>query len=192
MQKTVIKTAIITVIAILLAVVVTFAGFSLFAPAKTGDFLSEMGLEGSALNHYAIAYSRNKSTSNLVKVINSAVILEDEDELIKYFGDLEERQNEVEEEYFLTVAGKYCIILAKQNQTQNAINKALTYSQNYTESCLLRALIYHALSTENKQFGGEVYNALVTLKQEKYQEMSSESKTLLDADIAILSEYLNK
>ena len=37
-----------------------------------------------------------------------------------------------------------------------------------------------------------VFPCVKLIEQEKYQEMSSESKTLLDADIAILSEYLNK
>ena len=68
MQKTIIKTALITVGAIIIACGLIFGSILIFDSHTSAQFFSNIGKEETALKYYERAYEREESEENLLLV----------------------------------------------------------------------------------------------------------------------------
>ena len=189
MQKTIIKTAIITLCAVLIACAITFGGLSVFAPTVMGNFYSEMGKDEKAFGFYEKAYKKEQNEENFVKLINSAIAMEDDEKLIKYFSDYEENNYSLEEDYLAFIVGKYCVAQVKANNVDQAFSTAIRYSDGYNAQNPIRYLIAYGLETKNKLYLTNLLSQLTDFKSTNYNSLSAESKERIDQDVANLTTY---
>lgn len=191
MQKTIIKSALITLAGIILALGLVFGGFAIFNPTSLGDFFSQMGMENCALGCYENAYKKDESTQNLTRLLNSAIISENGEVLSEYFVYLEEQSTAVSDNYFLTVAGEYYEELIKQGKEDDAVNKAYDHAVSYLRVYPLQALTAYGITNEDKELCEKVLSALNSFSSQTAPNLSAEEQSALQSTLNALQTYLN-
>ena len=188
MHKTIIKTSIITVIAIVLVCAITYGALALFAPTTMGDFYSDVGKDAVALEYYEKAYQKNKNQESFVKLINATIKAEDDDALIKYFED--NKAYNLEERYVMLIAGKYFIARAKAG-TLN-YSEVEEYCYGYKTGNPIQHLIFYGIDNENNTFLTDFLSYMNAFKTgDSYNELTAEDKAIFDEDLKNLTAYLN-
>lgn len=85
MKKLVLKVSLITVAAILVLLGIVYGCFSLFAPHLLGSLFERVGANNASLYFYEKEYNKNQNTSNLYRVLNKAIIFENNPKIVEYF-----------------------------------------------------------------------------------------------------------
>ncbi|MBQ3571539.1 MAG: hypothetical protein IJA15_01790 [Clostridia bacterium] len=188
MHKTIIKTSIITVIAIVLVCAITYGALALFAPITMGNFYSDVGKDDVALEYYEKAYEKTKTQESFVKLINATIKAEDDDALKKYFKD--NKAYNLEEQYVMLIAGKYFIARAKEG-TLN-YSEVEEYCYGYKNGNPIQHLFFYGIDSENNTFLTDLLSYMNAFKTgDSYNELTAEDKEIFDEDLNYLTEYLN-
>lgn len=85
MKKLVLKVSALTIVAILILLAIVYGCFSLFAPHLLGSLFERVGANNASLYFYEKEYNKNQNTTNLYRVLNKAIIFENNDKVIEYF-----------------------------------------------------------------------------------------------------------
>ena len=85
MKKLVLKVSCLTVGAILVLLAIVYGCFSLFAPHLLGSLFERVGANNASLYFYEKEYNKNPNTTNLYRVLNKAIIFENNPKIVEYF-----------------------------------------------------------------------------------------------------------
>lgn len=190
MQKTIIKTALITVGAIIIACGLIFGSILIFDSHTSAQFFSNIGKEETALKYYERAYEREESEENLLLVINSSISAGDNAALIEYFEIYDKSKNKAEDEYDEFIAGKYCTALLEEGRTEDAFKSAKKYVGNYSSTCAPRAIIAYGFSKQNKAILTSALALLNAVSLENATTLSASALSTIASDITMISSYL--
>ncbi len=190
MKKTIIKTALITFGAIIIACGLFFSGMLIFDSVHSAQFFSNMGKEERALKYYERAYEREASEENLLLVINSSISTGDNATLIEYFEIYDKNKSEAESEYDEFIAGKYCTALLEVGRTEDAFEVAVKYVGGYSSTCAPRAIIAYGVSKNDKDILKKAIVMLGAIGLDDGLSLSDSAKGLIVKDIAMINEYL--
>ena len=94
MSKVIIKTAIVTVLALIVALIFSCVGVYAFAPRFAGDCCYELGLKDAATNCYERVYKSTGTYEDLIELVNSAIYAEDDKTVSVYGEELVDRKIE--------------------------------------------------------------------------------------------------
>ena len=190
MQKIIIRTALITVSAILFAYALVCGGILLFSSKLSAEFFSNIGNEQMALQFYERGYAREQSEENLLLVLHSSIIAKDNGALIEYFTLLDAQREGALDAHEEFLASIYCVALCERGGKDSALLSAKKYVGSYSEGCAPRALVAYALGSGDNEFLGKVLSLLKEIREEKSSNLSEKSLILLNNDIKTLQAYL--
>ena len=88
MKKLVIKTAVITLASILVALAITFGAFAMFAPRSLAVFFDGVGNYSASVFFYEKQYLKTENFSDLVELVNELDDANDSERAQKYLGIL--------------------------------------------------------------------------------------------------------
>ena len=166
MNKVILKTAIFTVLALIVATILTIVGVFAFAPKFAGNCCYELGLKGLAVDCYERVYMETGEFEDLVELVNCGVYAQD-DTIVSNYGE-EMIGRKVEFKNFCDNAdvdveftdGAYttydyyvnAIMLAKYalNEKQEAVDFVFRtlFVNGYTENSALKMLVNMVSSEE--------------------------------------------
>ena len=193
MEKTIIKSALITLAVIIGLFVCVNAGFALFAPAKLADVYFNAGCEKVALWLNESDYNRNGTNEKLVTVVNRSIAAQKEQKTLEYGKMLIDKYNandiELDQDYIYFIGGEYCTILAKTGNEQDALTVAAELSVKYGQSNPVQALIYYAIQSENNQLLEQIRDLLNDMLTSS--SVTAEGMVRLTTDVANLNKLLN-
>ena len=191
MNKTIVKTAVITLAVLLVLTTLLYSIVAIFAPQKMSDFYSDMGENELALKYQERVYKKQPSVNNLILVINLSIAADEEDETIFYVEELIKRENadqvNLADNYYDFVIFNYCVALCDEDQTEKAISVALEYSSEYNSADPIRRLAAYSVENQNKYLANKVLQALNSFD---LTILSPENSQLLQTDIENLASYL--
>ncbi|MBR3863858.1 MAG: hypothetical protein IKJ19_01905 [Clostridia bacterium] len=190
MNKNIIKTAIKTLVVLLVITGIIYGGFALFAPQKLVSFYKDIGENETALKFQERVYQKEKSLESLLGVINLAIADEDEDKIIYYADKLitnYEVEKDLEENYCDFVIFNYCVALYDEERMDDAIDIAAHYSVAYQTTDPIRRLAAYSVDENDITFA---YKVRLAITQIDTSALSSESQALLQNDIIHLNEFL--
>ena len=190
MKKTIIKTALITFGAIIIACGLIFGGMLLFDSHRSAQFFSNMGKEETALKYYERAYERDTSEENLLLVINSSISAGDNVTLIEYFEIYDKNKIRAESKDDEFIAGKYCMALLEAGRTEDAFAVAIKYVGGYSSTCAPRAIIAYGVSENNKSILEKALVMLKAIELDSGLSLSDSAKGLIVKDITMIEEFL--
>ena len=190
-MKTVIKSAITTLVALLVITTLAYCVFIFFMPSKLVSFYMDMGENEMALKYQERVYEKDKTLNNLTDLINLAIATDDEEKIIIYVDELiknyqfEEEIND--DNYCDFIIFEYCLAYYEEDDMAKAINTANEYSKSYQTTDPLRQLAIYSYVNSNTVLAEEVLSALNNIDA---YTLSVESQNLLQKDIANLSSML--
>ncbi len=190
MNKNIIKTAIKTLVVLLVITGIVYGAIAIFAPQKLVNFYKDMGENETALKFQERVYKKEKSLESLLGVVNLAIADEDEDKIIYYVElliDDYQPQEILEDNYCDFVIFNYCVALYDEERMDDAINIATEYSSLYQITDPIRQLAAYSVTEEDRIFAIEVRLAITQLDT---SILSPESQELLQTDIKHLNEFL--
>ncbi len=85
MKKLVLKVSLLSFVGILVLFAIVYGAFSLFAPHLLGSLFEHIGANNQSLYFYEKEYNKNQTTTNLYRVLNKAIIFENNPKIIEYF-----------------------------------------------------------------------------------------------------------
>ena len=94
MNKVIIKTAIVTVLSLIVASILAGIGIYAFAPRFAGDCCYELGLKNMATSCYERVYQKTGTYDDLIELVNSAIYAEDDKNVSVYGEELVNRKIE--------------------------------------------------------------------------------------------------
>lgn len=191
MRKLVLKTALITLGALIALTALLYGAFALFAPNKMVSFHKDMGNLNIALRYQERIYDNEQSNSNLISVVNLAIASNNDEKVEKYAKILIEKndlsQISLTEEYADFVIYEYCVSLYNLNKKDKCLSVATAYSTQYNENDPIRSLCVFAIQKEDKLFLQDIVQKLNNFNTD---QLSEENKQILQRDIAIINEYM--
>ncbi len=190
MQKTIIKTALITVGAIIIACGLIFGSILIFDSHTSAQFFSNIGKEETALKYYERAYEREESEENLLLVINSSISASDNAALIEYFEIYDKSKNKAEDEYDEFIAGKYCTALLEEGRPEDAGKSGKKYVGDYSSTCGPRAMSAYGFSKQDKAILTSALALLNAVSVENATTLSASALSTIASDITMISSYL--
>lgn len=85
MKRLILKVSILTFFAIMVSLGITYGAFTIFAPHLLGSICETLGANSRSLYFYEKEYNRNQSTTNLYRVLNKAIVFENNSKIVEYF-----------------------------------------------------------------------------------------------------------
>ena len=195
MRKTIIRSALICLAAIVTAFVLTFGITSLVSPVTMAKWSKSLGLNNAAIRYYKSAYERNKDFSILADLVNTADIADDDDVLCVYgvkFISSDEFNDycaEYDKNYNLSLSSYnyYCHIVIEalydKGEIKTAADIAVNFTYEYTRNSPLGTAIMIAVINNDDEFSGEIVRAY-ELKEHNIDDVSG----TLDEDILLLNK----
>ncbi len=195
MRKTIIRSALICLAAIVTAFVLIFGITSLASPVTMAKWSKSLGLNNAAIRYYKSAYERNKDFSVLADLVNTADIADDDDVLcvygVKFISS--DKFNDYCAEYdknsnlSLSSYNYYCHIvigaLYDKGEIKTAADIAVSFTYEYTRNSPLGTAIMIAVINNDDEFSGEIVRAY-ELKEHNIDDVSG----TLDEDIMLLNK----
>ncbi len=133
MTKTIIKTALVTLIAIIVALGLMLGGFVLFNPKGLAEKCENLGLNRFSLMMYERNYAKNKDISSLYLMVDKSIVLDNDNLVIKYYPKLEEE----------TRYAEYIEAVNTANYDESAkvlVNVSLSNADNRLKTAYVKAL----------------------------------------------------
>ncbi len=93
MGKLVIKTAVITLVSLLVALAITFGAFATFAPRSLAVFFDGVGNYSASVFFYEKQYHKTENFDDLVDLVNEIDDANDKERAEKYLGALIEHDD---------------------------------------------------------------------------------------------------
>ena len=190
MNKNIVKTAIKTLVVLLVITGIVYGGFALFAPQKLVSFYQDMGENETALKFQERVYQKEKSLESLLDTINLAIIDDNEEKIIDYSNKLINEyvvEQVLEANYCDFVIYNYCLALYDEENMDEAIDIATQYSRSYQTTDPIRRLAAYSVAENDRNFA---YKVRLAITQIDTSALSSESQALLQNDIIHLNEFL--
>ena len=151
MKKVIIKTALITLASIIAFCLLLGGVFLVFMPNKVADFYQSVGEVEKTLEYREKAFDNRKDGESLKRLLVACVNAKNDEKLITYFALYTQSDNFViDKAEIISVAGSYCVALAKKGETENSLKTAGEYSLPYSKTVPYRHLIAFAIETENE------------------------------------------
>ncbi len=199
MKKVIIKTALLTLTAIMALALIVYGVFALFFPSNLANFYRGVYNYDVALKYSERAYRKSGNAEDCLTVVYDAINAENSEKIAKYapkilaFSDLNSQDR-------CEIGGKYCVLLYnKGNRNANAdtdnlktdnYKKAVevaqentfrskkVYATGYVKPCPMRALIFAALDDCNAVFSadGQISQAKLDFLKDILSELSKESE----------------
>ncbi len=139
MKKVLIKTAVLTFVAVILLTVLVFSALSIFSPGVMADFTENLGMDKLSLSFSVRKYENTEDLSDLHTVLFKANDLENYSLLVEYsetmtkdsdFLSFCERQNVGYKDYICT---NYIFALLETNDTNTFTEVSRLYDDLYGE-----------------------------------------------------------
>lgn len=206
MKKVILKSASITLAAIIAVALIVYGVFAFFFPSNLASFYRGASNYGMALKYSERVYKSSGKVGDLLVVVGDAIDSENEQKIrvyaekIWFYGELDKSER-------LRISESYCLALYSAARRTDALRVACEavwtrYDLGYTEGNPLRALLGACVSECNALYSAEQSVPsekieFLTQMQEKMnelaaQELPSEQKTLLQSDIAMLDEFISR
>lgn len=174
MSKLIVKTALSTLAAILILILLSFGILSLGFPSTMARLCLRMNLKDAALQ-YAVAESdRSNKAADIAFSVECAIYAEKEEALIVCMGQLEaceDRENffaekEAEDEgYRQYLYGQYAVALYRQGRSEEALSVAFDvsgYLHSFPANNAVIALSVEAISAQDKELCGDILKKLAS------------------------------
>ncbi len=191
MKKTILKTAIITIVSLIAAAVVTFSLIVIISPKTMGKIYYDFGSKSNAVRLYERQYNtKGKTFDDLKDFIDLAISVEDEVKINEYgsalvvdnkselkrLSDKEQKGDE------RSLYDYYSIRIVEAARTlglnKNAVEIAFKTSDEYTEDCSLYHIVRIASDGNDKAFAVSVYWGYI-----RYGEAIEKGADELNGDI---------
>lgn len=199
MQKTIVKTALITLLSLILIAVGAFGVTALFFPSALGDFFGKLGNYDASVRYYEKAYLKSDNTGDLYNLV---VKLSDTDgtKIEKYCSELlaksdfadfcrtrdEKEPSSVNTKQF--VSGKYAVSLYRNGKLSTAIEFGNDYCNKEGKYEVYNPLYFLVAESRNMNQTDVnlLRNDLLSIKS-GFTDVS-----VIDADINVLTQLLTK
>lgn len=158
MKKLIIKTAIITVSAIIAAILLTYLTFVIFMPGRLAGFYDKLGLERQAVKQMSREYEKTDDLSDLIKLCQYCDKYGDNRLIAQHFSKLFDDEAflnytktlENGSELYDLFAGKFVVALYKTGKDSVfVVDRAFELTHAYVEYNPVHALIVAALERES-------------------------------------------
>lgn len=205
MKKIVLKTASITLAAIIAVALIVYGVFALFFPYNLASFYRGVSNYGLALKYSERGYlkSDDHALSDLLIVVYDAIGAENDEKIEKYAAR-SLMSDELTQSERLHVSQKYCLALYNRGKKDSALEKAADLTcggalcTGYVTGNPFRAVMGAAVeSVSNELKSGKGVSSKLTEYIKKIQsalsgmqsdEMPSEQKYLLNGDLKMINE----
>ena len=205
MKKIVLKTASITLAAIIAVALIVYGVFALFFPYNLASFYRGVSNYDLALKYSERGYSKSKNhkPSDLLIVVYDAIGAENDEKIEKYAAK-SLMSDELTQSERLHVSQKYCLAIYNRGKRNAALEKAAELTcggalcTGYVKGNPFRAVTVVAVEKVNDELkNGKEVSAKLTEYIKKIQsallnmqsiEMPSEQKNLLEGDLAMINE----
>lgn len=199
MKKTIIKTALITLLSLILVVVSAFGVSALFFPSALGDVFDKLGNYDASVRYYEKAYLKSDDTGDLYNLVAK---LSDSDgaRVEKYCSELlrksdfadfckirdEKEPSSVNTKQF--VSGKYVVALYRNGKLSTAIDFGNDYCKDEGKYEAYNPLYFLVAESNNMNESdiNDLRNNLLSIKS-SFSDVSA-----IDADINVLTDLLTK
>ncbi len=182
-NKVVLKTAGLTVAALLIVTVLVISAFALFCPSLSGDFCYRIGLDGLSVRFARVAYDKSGEIDDVAVLIERAASVNDDETIVEYAPELLKHKNWSEYEEFMTeklqyqygnfINGKYAVALYRKGDKAEALNVAKSATEEYGVNNPMQHLVSAVAAAKDSTFAADV---LVVL-----EEMFQSAKTTATA-----------
>ena len=191
MKKTILKTAIITIVSLVAAAVVTFSLIVIISPKTMGKIYYDLGSKNNAVRLYERQYNtKGKTFEDLKDFIDLVISVENEVKINEYGADLvvgnkselKRLSDKESDENGRSLYDYYSIRIVEAARVlglnKNAVEVAFRTSDEYTENCSLYHIVRIASDGDDKTFAVSVYWGYV-----KYGEAIEKGADELNEDI---------
>lgn len=186
MKKLIIKTAVITIVALLFLTFVVTGFFALLFPKSLGDFFATSGMEGIASKLYERNYDIKEDEQSLILLLNHINPYRNDDtddyveDLIDYYGI----DSVVDAEYYYGLA---VVSHASEHDVEEAILfcKNFVTDYGYTEHNPYRTLI----SDKKLNLRREEWSKILTALNREKESLTDVS--LIERDIVTVQSKIN-
>lgn len=206
MKKVILKSASITLAAIIAVALIVYGVFAFFFPSSLASFYRGVSNYSVALKYSERVYEKSGSYSDLLVVVNDAIDSSNAKKIRKYAEKaLYNRDLSLSER--CRISESYCLSLYAINLKSDALRIAVEnvgepYNVGYIAGNPLRALLGvcvsecnellnngESVSDDKKQFLTKTQETLCLLAK---NELPSAQKALLNSDIAMLEEFISR
>ncbi|MBR2385472.1 MAG: hypothetical protein IKA99_07705 [Clostridia bacterium] len=170
MKKTIIKTALFTVLALICCLFLSVFSIFAFAPKLSAKITYDLGMKKMSTSCYERVYKKTGDLEDLIMVIDSAVYAEDKETIAQYgvmlfdtYGNTSEFKNycdvcdvDVQEGGYTTYdyyANTVFMALYSQGQKEKAVEFAIVNLKKYTDRSALKRAVVLANPTNDKELG---------------------------------------
>lgn len=214
MKKVILKSALITLAAIIAVALIVYGVFAFFFPASLASGYRGVSNYSVALKYSERAYRKNGDYNALLIVVNDAIDSENAEKITEY-AEKALLNRDLSSSERCRISESYCLALYEYNYKnyspklvfERALNVAAQtvgepYYVGYVEGNPLRSLLMacvndcNELLTNGKTVSAEKAQYLNLINQELCElaktQLPSAQKTLLNNDITMLGEFISR
>ena len=192
MKKIIIKTALITLGAIVGVCLCVIGVIFAFFPVTVANFYQSTGNSEKALKYSEKAFNKQENSQNLQRVLLACIDADNGEKLQEYYLIYKENDGyAISKDNELYVAGNYCVYLAENGKGDEAIEIASSYFLDYTKSNPYRYLMAYAFENKNDQFLNSISISLSADVTLNYSKLSTEAKALVYSDLKSIADYFS-
>lgn len=206
MKKVILKSASITLAAIIAVALIVYGVFAFFFPSNLASFYRGASNYDMALKYSERVYKSSGKVGDLLVVVDDAIDSKNEQKIRVYaekiwlYGELDKSER-------LRISESYCLALYNADRRIDALRVACDavgekYGLGYIEGNPLRALLGVCVSECNALYSAEQRVPAEKIKfltqlQEKMNELALEElpdaqTALLKSDVAMLDEFISR
>ena len=190
MGKTIKKTAIVTIAALIILSGLFYFLFPLISPKSASDIYWNFGNKTQTVKYSEKAYEKDKTFDNLLTLCDRAVWAENSEVCAAYIpkllsdGEFKSYAENTDGSgvysgstiyyYACELVSAYCVL----DLEDDALNAAYTYTTEYTAVNPLRTVMIEAFSENNKDFCNKIYNFFTEKNFDYGGKYSSDMQTL--------------
>ena len=169
-NKIILKTAITTIISLLILAIISLSLFTYFSPVTLARVASSLGLDNTSIFYYELAYDKSEDINDLYNLLNKTIAVSNEEKIINNFELL---YNNGSQNYYNFIA--YINQFNLNSTTNNNLKLYLT-----NEDARLKSRYVTALTRQN--FNSVAINfALADLNNENITSINSPINFIINA-----------
>lgn len=176
MAKVVIKTALRTVLIVLIALIMTFGVASLAFPQHMATLFEQMGAYSFATGYSGLAYTYKKTTKNLSRCVDDSILAHDDENIITYGEMLIERsdfEDFAADGYKQFVMGHIACAKFNVGEKKEAVElaaKAMEGVEGFPLNNALAALSIRAAEKSDAEVKEELYKIIINIQPTEGQQ----------------------
>lgn len=169
MGNVVLKTALRTVLIVLIALFMAFGVASIAFPQHMATLFENMGAYSFATGYSGLAYAYKKSTANLARCVDDSILAHDDENIINY-GEMLIARNDFEEfasaEYKQFITGNLACAKYNKGEKDSALEiakNAMAGVEGFPKNNALAALAIRAAQKKDALVKEELYKIIIEI-----------------------------